>query len=177
MDPFIGEIRILAFDYVPMDWADCNGASIAVQQNPALYSIVGNLYGGNQVAFNLPNLQGATPIGTGTGPGLTGRVLAASGGTGSQTLTAANLAPHTHTLKAERESTEANVAAGNAPGAYMVGGTVKKIYSSATAPLVSMSAQSLAPAGQAIPVKVDNSQPYLVMRFCIALQGVYPVRP
>ncbi|MBL8483597.1 MAG: phage tail protein [Rhodocyclaceae bacterium] len=177
MDPFIGEIRILPYTYAPQDWADCSGAILPISQNTALFSVLGVSFGGDgRTNFMLPNLQGATPLGTGNGPGLSPRVVGEQGGTNQNTLQGSNLPQHGHTLMAEREATESSLGGGNTLGAYIATNAFKPIYSSNAAPLVPMGAASIAPAGQPGPQPAANMQPYLVLRFCIALQGVYPVR-
>ena len=77
-DPFYGEIRAFAFPFAPADWAYCNGQSVSIQQNQALFAVIGTMYGGNvsQYIFNLPNLQGQVPVGPGMAPGLTPRTVA-----------------------------------------------------------------------------------------------------
>ncbi|WP_202189369.1 phage tail protein, partial [Sphingomonas sp. CCH10-B3] len=107
MDSFTGEIRLFPFTFVPVDWMLCNGASLVVQQYPALYAVIGNAFGGNATNFNLPNLTnltnagqpGAAVMGAGAGSGLTPRTFAARVGADSVTLSTAELAAHNHNVK------------------------------------------------------------------------------
>src|SRR5262245_18325920 len=107
--PFIGEIRIIPYNFAPLGWALCNGQRLPIAQYDALWSIIGTTYGGDgQVTFALPNLQGRTPAGFGQGPGLSNYAIGEQGGVESVTLTAANLPPHTHTLRASSTAATAS---------------------------------------------------------------------
>lgn len=97
-DCFLGEIRIFAGDYAPEGWLLCQGQSLSVSEYQALYSVIGNTYGGDSVKFNLPNLMGRVPIGQGTGTGLTARTLGQSDGFATVTLTDATMPSHNHTF-------------------------------------------------------------------------------
>ena len=96
--PFIGEIRPVAFDFAPSGWAFCEGQSLPINQNQALYALIQNTYGGNNVSFNLPDLRGRVPIGQGQGPGLPNYVLGQKVGAAQPSLSAANLPSHKHAL-------------------------------------------------------------------------------
>ncbi|WP_027994575.1 phage tail protein [Simplicispira psychrophila] len=183
-DPFTGEIRAFAFDYAPQDWAFCTGQSITVQQNPALYAVIGNRYGGttNQ-NFKLPNLMGHAPMGQGSGPGLTPRTVGQATGTATVTLTTAQLPPHRHTIavlvgKATADTPTDNfLAVGNKPAGF---GTVPQ-PTYAPGPLTAPLDTPLAPTaltpfpGGGQPH--SNLQPYLALNLCICLNGEFPVRP
>lgn len=96
--PFIGEIRPVAFDFAPSGWAFCEGQSLPINQNQALYALIQNTYGGNDVSFNLPDLRGRVPIGQGQGPGLPDYALGQKVGAAQPSLSAANLPAHKHAL-------------------------------------------------------------------------------
>lgn len=177
-DPYIGEIRAFAFDYAPMDWALCNGQSLAVQQNPALYAVIGNLYGGDSVNFKLPNLQGRTVMGAGSGTGLTPRVVGNDVGAGSVTLGLSQLAAHTHAINTEMNNatvtapTNASWAKGIASG----GTKPPPVNTYTTQPADnSLAATAIAPVGGG--QAHDNHQPYLTLNLCICLAGNFPVKP
>ncbi|MBN2387248.1 MAG: phage tail protein [Anaerolineales bacterium] len=173
-DPFIGEIKMVGFTFAPSGWAFCNGQTISIQQNTALFSLLGTIYGGDgSTTFGLPNLQGRAPMHRGTGPGLTPRTQGNSGGAATVTLTANTMAPHTHTPMAVQGNNAASPKS-NAWGS-MVGRTVSSFYQSGTAN-VTMSAAALDPAGSASPAPHNNLQPYLAVNFVIAMTGIYPVR-
>ena len=171
-EAFIAEIRIFGFTFAPRGWATCDGQVLPIQQNTALFSLLGTYFGGNgRSTFALPNLAGNLAIGTGQGPGLTNRYLGEQGGAATVTLSAAQLPSHSHTLGAVPAAASAKNPAGAAlaptPGgafAYRSPGT-----------LTPMAASSLTPAGQSQPH--ENRQPVLVLNFCIAMQGAFPPRP
>lgn len=168
--PFLGEIRVFAFVFAPRGWALCDGRTIAINQNQALYSLLGNLYGGTPPnTFNLPDFRGRTPLHFGQGTGLPAFALAARGGEAAHALTLAEMPAHTHRPLAT--TTEANKpsAAGTAWAA-----SSHNPYSEA-APGVALAAAALAPAGTS--AGHPNEQPYLVLNFSIALQGIFPSRP
>jgi microcystin-dependent protein len=163
-DPFLAEIRIFPYNFAPRGWAFCSGQILPIAQNTALFSLLGTTYGGNgQTTFALPNLQDRVAVGFGQGPGLSQYDLGEMGGTETVTLTSQQLPPHTHTLMAASdlatESTPNNTR-------VLAGAT---IYANA-GNLVTM-AQAGA-SGQPHP----NMQPYLVLHFCIAIQGIFPSR-
>jgi microcystin-dependent protein len=160
-EPFLSEIRIMSFNFPPKGWALCNGQLLPINQNQALFSLLGTTYGGDgRVNFALPNLQGNTPIHTGNG-----HTLGERGGEQNHTLAVTELPAHTHVLNAS--STPANT---NVPtGAYVA--SVNNAYTAA-ANLVALSPASVANAGNSQAHL--NVQPFLVLNFCIALQGIFP---
>ncbi len=182
MDSFIGEIRILPYTFAPLDWAYCNGALMTVQQNPALYSIIGNTFGGTpNVSFNLPNMQGSAAIGAGQGPNLTPRRISSkSVGAPSITLTPPQLPSHNHTLTAQSTTTPADITATPDNQAWLSHGEAsgKSFFTFAPSnpsTYVNIHGVALSANGEGKPH--DNMQPYLGMNFCISLAGEYPIRP
>lgn len=182
MDPFYGEIRMMAFDYPPESWAFCNGQPIPIQQNPALYSVIGTLYGGNSTSFNLPNLTQKVAMGMGAGPGLTPRQIAATAGEPTVTLNAAQMPPHTHGVTAIGAAATAAIPNGGkiAQGMATSGpttGRARKLYNPMPNPANQAQINTaLAPftgGGGAH----SNMQPSLTLNFCICLYGDYPIRP
>jgi microcystin-dependent protein len=188
-DSYTGEIRILPFTFAPLDWAWCNGQSIAVQQNQVLYSVIANLYGGDRNAFNLPNMMstttgniGAAPIGMGAGTGLTPRALSpTSFGTPTVTLGVAQIPAHNHSFTAQNTSVTTNIIA-SPSNAWLSRGIVQ-----GTSPVLGF--QTYVPENPATattfrdPLSTsggggahDNIQPSLAVNFCISLYGTYPVR-
>jgi len=169
-DPFLGEIRVFGFDYPPQGWANCAGQLLSISQNTALFSILGTSFGGNgTTTFALPNLPGNVPVHVGVGPGLTPRTLGEAGGTPEVTLDMGEMPAHSHAANCNSGPGTSygptnNVWASDAGGASEY----------ASAANVQMAANALAPAGGGQPH--DNQQPYLVLNFCIALQGIYPPR-
>src|SRR4051812_39647301 len=113
-DPYLGEIRIFAGNFPPVNWAFCNGQLLPIQANTALFSILGVQYGGNGTTnFALPNLQGSVPIGAGAGPGLSPRPVGEIGGSATVTLTSNQIPTHTHAPQACAADGSVATAAGN----------------------------------------------------------------
>jgi microcystin-dependent protein len=160
-EPFLSEIRIMSFGYAPRGWAFCNGQLLPLNQNQALYSLLGTTFGGDgRVNFGLPNLQGRTPIHVGNG-----HTLGEHGGEQSHTLSIGELPTHSHTLMGTIANADAPVPTGNLLG------TVSNVYTGATN-LTSLDPSSISNTGGS--QAHQNMQPYMVLNFCIALQGLFP---
>lgn len=166
-EPFLGEIRILSFGFTPKGWALCNGQLLPINQNQALFSLLGTIFGGDgRVTFALPNLQGRTPVHDGVG-----LVLGMAGGQQAVTLSAAELPAHTHTLHAT-----ADVASSAAPGGAVPAKKARfgaNVYA-APGDETPLAAGSLASVGGS--QAHSNMQPFLTLNFVIALQGIFPSR-
>jgi len=161
--PYLSEIRIVSFSFPPKGWALCNGQLLPINQNQALFSLMGTTYGGDgRVNFGLPNLQGRTPLHFGNG-----HVQGELGGEQNHTLSISEIPTHVHSLVATGDPATANAPAGN----FLA--TVNNGYTAA-ANLVAMSPASLANIGGSQAHL--NMQPFLVLNFCIALQGIFPSR-
>lgn len=173
-DPFVAEIRIFPFNFAPKGWAWCDGQLLPLSQNTALFSLLGTTYGGNGKSnFALPDLQGRAPMHPGQGPGLSLHDLGETGGSETVTLLESEIPSHSHGLMglgapANRTNPVGNSIARTSAGNVFIPG------SGPVPPIVSMSDQSLPPAGGDQPH--NNLQPYLTFYFCIALQGVFPPR-
>ena len=162
-DPFIGEIRMFGGSFAPLGWADCNGQLLVIEQNSALWALIGTTYGGDgQTTFALPDLRSRIPI------GMQGGNIGAADGTESVTLTAAMNATHKHPAMAGGNATA--VSPVNGYWATDVGGEVGQF--STVAPNAVMAADAITPAGGAQPH--DNIQPYLCVRYIICLDGIFP---
>jgi microcystin-dependent protein len=176
-DPFLAEIRMLPFNFAPQGWAMCDGQIMAISQNTALFSLIGTYYGGNGTSnFGLPNLQGNIPVDAGQGPGLSEYVIGEMGGVPNVTLLQSELPTHTHSLEA-RESPPPSVVPNPSPTVNFGranGGTPYVAATSSNMAPMHSGALSTAGAGNAVPH--SNLMPYLVLNFCIALQGVFPQR-
>jgi len=172
-EPFIGEIRILPYTYAPMDWVSCDGQLLPLAQYQALYAVIGTAFGGDgRNNFGVPNLKGRAVMGAGNGPNLTPRAYAATGGNAAVTLTNNQMPNHSHTLQAT--STTQNSAV--VQNGYLANpGGRSKIYGAYSQPdNVNLSATSVQANGGT--TAHNNRQPYLVLQFCIATSGIYPVR-
>jgi microcystin-dependent protein len=160
-EPFLAEIRIVSFNFAPKGWAFCNGQVLAIQQNQALFSLLGTTYGGNGTTnFALPNLQARIPIHEGGG-----FTLGQAGGEQAHTLVAAEMPQHTH--QAVASSNTANQ--GGPTNNYWANGGQPAYASSANG---QMAAGAVSTVGGSQPH--ENMPPYLVLNFCIALVGIFP---
>ena len=175
-------------NWAPAGWALCDGGLLPINQNQALFSLIGTTYGGDgRVNFAVPNLCGRTPIGAGNGPGLTPKVFGATYGAESAALTANNLPAHTHTLTASNAD-NGGLTQAPAPGwtlgaAASVDTTVRptkslpvNMYSSAT-PATPVPSAPTSVAGSANPAPIPTMSPSLCMMFIICTNGFYPSRP
>jgi microcystin-dependent protein len=162
--PYMSEIRIISFNFAPKGWAFCNGQFLPINQNQALFSLLGTTYGGNgQTTFALPDLRGRTPIHIGQGY-TQGQI----GGERAHTLVTSEMPQHTHFAGSNNGAADQSDPAGNV---WSNGGD--NIYSTG-APNASMDASQVTSVGGSQPH--DNMSPYLVLNFIIALQGVFPSR-
>jgi microcystin-dependent protein len=170
-DPFVAEIRMFAFNFAPKGWAFCDGQLLPLSQNTALFSLLGTTYGGDgKSTFALPDLQGSVPMHPGQGQGLSLRDLGEQSGSEFVTLLDSEMPSHNHAWNANAAPATLNQPATDRCLARSVGGTAYKVIN----PDAQMAFQSLSPAGGSLPH--NNMQPYLVVNFCIALQGVFPAR-
>jgi microcystin-dependent protein len=160
-EPFLGEIRIMSFNFPPKGWALCNGQLLPINQNQALFALLGTTYGGDgRVNFALPNLQGRTPVHSGQG-----HTLGENGGEQAHTLSVAEMPAHTHSLNASQAGANSPAPAG------AMFGTSNNMYA-APGSLTSLNPQTITNAGGSQAHL--NMQPFLTLTFCIALQGIFP---
>jgi microcystin-dependent protein len=173
-DPFVAEIRMFPFNFAPTGWAACNGQILPISQNTALFSLIGTFYGGDgRSNFALPNLQASTPMHQGQGPGLTSRVVGETGGEETVTLLSSQLPAHAHTMSATSAGATSSdpTPVNNVPMALSTTTAGVNMYRAGTNPITTA---SVAASGGSQPH--NNRQPYLVVNFCIALQGIFPPR-
>jgi microcystin-dependent protein len=172
-NPFVAEIRIFAGNFAPLGWAFCNGQLLPINQNTALFSLIGTYYGGNGTTnFALPNLQGRAPLNAGQGPGLSFYDLGDNGGAQSVTLSTTQIPSHAHPALGSTA-----VGAQTTPGGAVpaLPGISRGALAYKTGPPdTTLSPQALGVAGGNQPH--NNMPPYLVVNFIIALQGVFPPR-
>lgn len=180
-DQYLGEIRIFAGSFAPQGWALCQGQALSISENTALFSIIGTTYGGNgATSFNLPNLAGRCVLGMGSSTTGTTYIEGTSAGTESVSLTQANLPPHTHSFAPQVNNANANVndPTGAIPAVVNNGDGRAPVLSPAytkNAATGAGAAQQTGSIGQGLPM--TNMQPYLVINYIIALQGIFPTRP
>jgi microcystin-dependent protein len=177
-DQYIGELRIFSFRFAPTGWALCNGQLLPINQYQALFSILGTTYGGDGIRnFALPELRGRVPISFGNG-----YAIGQKGGEEGHVLTTAEIAAHTHTMRAKAARADVTPV-GRQPGGSVVPaegvtGTSQSpipvsIYSSSTSPDLTFDPGAIANAGGS---PHENRQPFLTLNVCIALTGVFPSR-
>lgn len=168
--PFVAEIVMFPFNFVPKGYARCDGQLMPISQNTALFSLLGTTYGGNgKTTFALPNLNGCVAIGAGEGQGLSSYELGQAGGSATVTLLDSELPAHQHTL-ALTYSTELGTL-GSPENAYLAsnGSGEPQYEASGAGYMASGAVESAQPH--------NNMQPYLALTYCIALQGIFPPRP
>jgi microcystin-dependent protein len=172
--PFVAEIRAVAFNFAPTGWAECNGQLMPISQNTALFSLIGTFYGGDgKSTFALPDLQGQAAVSQGQGAGLSTYFLGQQSGTESVTLLQSEIPLHTHTVRAVPDPADQT---NPGPTRSLARSAPANAYQSTTnSSLKQMAFESLAAVGGSLPH--NNMPPVLVMKFVIALQGVFPQRP
>jgi microcystin-dependent protein len=161
-EPFLSEIRIMSFNFAPKGWALCNGQLLPINQNQALFSLLGTTYGGDgRVNFALPDLRSRVPIHTGSG-----HTLGERGGEEAHTLSIPETPTHTHTATGTSSNGSAIL-----PTSNLLAGSANQLY---TTPqnLSALNAATLANVGGS--QAHQNMEPFLVLSFCIALQGIFP---
>ena len=160
-DPYLAEVRLMAFDFAPKGWAKCDGQLLAINQNQATFSLMGTMYGGNgQTNFALPNLRGRIPLHWGNSL-RQGTVL----GEEAHTLTIGEMPNHTHTLSAANADGDDTNTPANMLGAFNNG------YRGATN-LIAIQTNTITNVGGSQPH--ENRQPFLTMNWCVALVGIFP---
>lgn len=173
--PYVGQVICGAFNFAPRNFAKLDGQLLSIQQNTALFSLLGTTYGGNGTTnFALPDLRGRSMLGDGNGPGLTPRVLGEAGGSEAQTLSVAQLPAHSHTVVRSGSNTEATlVSPENAVPA--VKGRSLPLYAPGNSTPAAMAPITTSTTGNGQPV--PTLQPYVTVNCFIALQGIFPPRP
>lgn len=161
-DYFLGEIRLFPYNRIPSGWVPCQGQSLQIRQNAALFSLIGTFYGGDGVnTFNLPDLRGQVPMCIGPN-----NPLGAAGGEASHTLTVNEMPQHTHQV------TASTAAPSKASPVNNTWATVTNAYAPSANVQMGPQALSIAGASQAH----DNMQPYLALNLCISTVGIFPPR-
>jgi len=162
-EPFLSEIRIFSFNYAPKSWAMCNGQLLPINQNQALFSLLGTTYGGNgQTTFALPDLRGSIPIHMGQG-----HTLGEKAGEAVHTLIQAEMPQHLHFLNASTQNANTPV-----PGNDLLASANNAYVNPAAGSLTTLQPATISNIGGSQPH--ENRQPFLTLNFCIALQGIFP---
>jgi microcystin-dependent protein len=177
-EPYLSQIEAFAFNFAPRGWAMCAGQTLPINQNQALFALLGTTYGGNgTTTFNLPDLRGRLAVGFGQGQGLSSYELGEVSGQDNVTLTMAQMppGPHTHAVNANNATSGGT----NTPATNTVLAAGYTTTSPATPVNIYSAATPSASMGSLVPVggqPHDNHMPYLALNYCIALQGVFPTR-
>ena len=181
--PYLGQIEAFAFGFAPKGWATCAGQILSIQQNAALFSVLGTTYGGNGIqTFALPDLRSRIPMGQGDGQGLTPRVIGETGGEENHTLLVTETPVHNHPLRVAALPAPTSNTQVPGPTVVLAQGLVKPaggqtqpllLYVADTAPNQAMAPTAISNTGG---LPHPNLMPYLAINFCIALQGIFPSR-
>ena len=180
MEPFMGMIATFGFNFAPYQWALCNGQTLAISQNAALFSLLGTYYGGNGVStFQLPNLQGRMAIGQGTGLGLSTRVMGETGGTENVSVLLSNMPLHTHAFNVTKSNSTTGVPG---PTLYLSQGQatgqgpsekISTLYTTVV-PNTTLAPNTIGTSGSGLPLAI--MPPFLTINYSIALYGIFPSR-
>ena len=169
-DPYVGEIRPFAGNFAPVGWALCDGSLLSIADNQVLFTLIGTTYGGNgQTTFGLPDLRGRALIHQGTGSGLSSYTIGEPLGVENVTLTAGQMAGHTHSFAGT--TTGGNASAPSPTVGLAATPTGFPIYE-ATGTSVALSPRAVATAGGSQPH--NNRQPFLAVTYIISLFGIFP---
>jgi len=164
-EPFLSEIKMMSFGFAPKGWATCDGQLLPINQNQALFSLLGTVYGGDgRVTFGLPDLRGRVPNHTGG----QGHLLGERGGEQSHTLTVPELPRHTHFAQGSGNTGNTQDGANN-----VLGVVAGRLYADVSS-LTTLHPTTITTVGGS--QGHTNLQPYLTLLFCIALQGIFPSR-
>lgn len=172
-EPFLAEVRIVGFNYAPRGWAFCDGQILPINQNQSLYSLLGTTYGGDgRTSFALPDLRGRVPIHVGQSNGGAIHQLGQKGGEEAHTLSTAEMPQHDHQLDGSSSNADSPIATNQILAATPAADIY--VQGTGTNALQNMSAASVANTGGG--QAHENMQPFLVLNYCIALQGLFPSR-
>ena len=178
-EPFLGEIRIMGFNFAPRGWATCDGQILPIAQNTALFALLGTNFGGNgQTTFGLPDFRGRMPMAAGQSPGLSPYVVGEAAGVENVALLLQELPAHNHGVAVTTTVGTVPTSNGNQLARAQIGNAISgitqiRVYSSGQ-PNVPMSPNVLRPTGGSQPH--NNMMPYLGLTFCIAMAGIFPPR-
>jgi microcystin-dependent protein len=173
MDQFVGQIIAVGFNFAPVGWIPCDGRLMPISQYDVLYTLIGTTFGGDgQTTFAVPDLRGRSPVGQGTGPGLSTRFVGEANGTESVTLNSAQIAAHTHTLLAVTATGTLPKPSGTTALATQSNSQVQMYGAGPNT--VTLAPQSVTPAGGNLPH--ENRQPFNTVNYIIATEGIFPSR-
>ena len=172
-EPYLGEIQLFAFNFAPVGWALCNGATLQIRQFNALFSLIGTAYGGDgKTTFNLPNLTARAPCSQGTGPGLSSRTIGETFGENGVALTTSTIPSHTHSLNVFNQPDTAKRNPSPVANYALIPPENVNPFVNGITPNTSFAPITVGVTGGGQPH--ENRQPYLALNYCIALQGAFP---
>jgi len=171
-NPFLSEIRIMSFNFPPKGWALCNGALLPINQNQALFSLLGTTYGGNgQTTFALPNLQGRVAMHVGNG-----HILGERAGEESHTINTTEMPAHIHPASGDAKAGNATSAIPTVPNTLPGNASPTLVYSPGGGAMQAVAMNPVMVTNAGGSQAHENRQPFLCLSFCIALQGIFPSR-
>lgn len=171
MEPFVGQIQAFGFNFAPRGWAMCNGQLMSINENTALFSLLGTIYGGDgRTTFALPGLRGRSMIHSGQGPGLSNIQIGQKGGWENVTLQTTNLPAHNHATVMNLGGTAEEAGAGH----FLA--TSNALFSEDAAAGSTLNAGAITSGNTGGGQSFNNRNPFLGINVCIALLGIYPSR-
>ncbi|HVT12558.1 MAG TPA: tail fiber protein [Fimbriimonadaceae bacterium] len=171
--PFLGEIRLVAFNYAPLGWATCDGQILSIAQNTALFALLGTTYGGNgQSTFALPDLRGRVIVDAGQGPGLSNIVQGEAAGTESVTLNTVQMPAHNHELVAHSANATTNDPTAGGFAKPFIAARFQNLYRDGAETHANPQMIETVGSGSGH----ENRQPHLTLTYIIALEGIFPSR-
>ncbi len=173
-EPYIGEIRMVGFTYAPQGWINADGQLLSVAEYTTLYSLYGTVYGGDgRNTFAIPDLRGRVPVHCGQGPGLPDYRMGSAGGSPTVVLTPNEIPSHTHTASVRAKAAEADQAA---PSDHYWAQLARGAAAYAADHDTTMASDAVHVDASGGSQAHQNMQPYLTIRFCVAMTGIYPPR-
>jgi len=174
MEPYLGQLMLVGFNFAPQGWALCNGQILSIAQNTALFSLLGTTYGGNGVTtFALPDLRGRAPLHFGQGPGLSNYTQGEASGTETVTLLQTQIPAHNHTIAANSNTGTGSDPSGAIPAAFGTSLPPEGPWTTSGAN-TTLAPSAVGVTGGSQPH--SNMQPFLVLNWIIATEGIFPSR-
>lgn len=171
-DPFIGEVKMFGFSFPPRGWASCAGGTINIAQNPSLFAVISNTYGGDgRITMGLPNLKGKAPMQWGDGPGLSRYTYGENGGSQTADVGITQIPSHSHNNVVAFSDNDQNTPAADM---YIGKYAYNAFYDRTPDNPIAMADEALGNAGNSLAH--ENRQPFLTVNFCIAMEGIFPPR-